>query len=65
MTPAPKRPRITREDAITNLKQALDHETCSHNGSPDAAWEASLRMAIRALKREQKAAKTKKKETKR
>lgn len=54
MTPAPKRPRITRERVIIILHgfiQGLPVRGCNR--------EKALRYAIRALKREQKAAKKK------
>ncbi len=60
MTPAPKRPRLTREEAILALWWHAKRNT-----APGSLLCRALNYAIRALKREQKAAKTKKKETKR
>lgn len=59
MTPAPKRPRITREEVIAILSNHSDLHVFQGSRT-----QAAIRYAIRALKREQKAA-TKKKETKR
>lgn len=56
MTPAPKPRRISREEAIILLGLLESWP------SVRARAKAALRMAIRALKREQKAADTKRKE---
>lgn len=61
MTPAPKPRRISREEAIRLLR--LPSEGWCYMG--DESSLKALRMAIRALKREQKAADAKKKEPKR
>lgn len=59
MTRAPKPRRISREEAINVL------DWLAQSRHADEMERAVYRMAIRALKREQKAADAKKKETKR
>ncbi len=65
MTPDPKRPRITREEAIRRLGRLVRDESYEWSHEVITRVDRSaIFAAIRALKREQKAA-SKKKEAKR